>query len=470
MKHPHENILGSVYYIGILGTHGEGKSSFADTLEEILAGTSFTVSPEEGGEGLDVTLNVIRVSFADTLRAGFHRVSGHHPAKEKSHPFERQALVYMGESARRQDRNRLLRDFFERVDTAMDYTKFNVVLIDDLYHINEAGLMDTIIRVNPHDVLALRERMDLADPIMEGLKKALEGQEHFALAQLQTLDLLTTPDTYLPATQHIVDLFSPEPRFLNNPVTAAAVTNTIKWAFRQKHSHDVAYGASPAARHYIDTEQLWEAHAQPMLNHLNKSIDELLNRLDQGLIGEEDEEYEAALAAQEKRADGTLQESFLRGIAGKTLKEFHPPRGDTFPNAVKVMRDRAKFLVPYLEQMGQPDDEDLQAFRSSVSDIFGTDHDQEGCTGDPDNCPVCGNTEEAAILRELTEKATDLPDDIELPQEIKDLIAKLQAEGNEVAVHGIKVQDVGPELLERMRKSPNFTEITPPEDGQSDKN
>lgn len=93
---------------------------------------------------------MVRISFGDPLRSGLRQVTGQElKKKEKCHPRERDALIYVGEKGRERNRNhwvlRLLKEAEYNLHLAEEEDKALIVLVDDVYHWNEAISMDYLI-------------------------------------------------------------------------------------------------------------------------------------------------------------------------------------------------------------------------------------------------------------------------------------------------------------------------------------
>ena len=132
-----------VYYVGMIGTHESGKTTASDRLEELL-------NQVEG-------LHVLRVNFADTLRAQLSFSLPYEPGAEKRHPLERQMLQAAGESWRWADKNYFTRPFLEAANhyeladkVEAENKRAIVVLNADAYNFNELFLFDSVFAaINP---------------------------------------------------------------------------------------------------------------------------------------------------------------------------------------------------------------------------------------------------------------------------------------------------------------------------------
>ena len=128
-----------VYYVGLCGSHGVGKSTLADSLAEWLRTTS--------------QLHVVSMSFADPIRDALSSLLPRRLDRfEKQHPYERNALVMLGEEYRQVDKNHWLKVLLSRVESRDTHSDPMLVLVDDVYHLNEAMVMDVLIVLeNPNE-------------------------------------------------------------------------------------------------------------------------------------------------------------------------------------------------------------------------------------------------------------------------------------------------------------------------------
>jgi ABC-type multidrug transport system ATPase subunit len=120
--------------IGIVGNHASGKSTLADWLAEQLHQTR----PD---------LEVVRLNFADALREELAEILPFKPDKAKRHPYERQALVFVGESWREYEPRRYVRKYLERLSAQRNRFYHTVVITDDVYHFNEREVCDLVVYI-----------------------------------------------------------------------------------------------------------------------------------------------------------------------------------------------------------------------------------------------------------------------------------------------------------------------------------
>lgn len=120
--------------IGLVGNHASGKSTLADWLANQLRLTR----PD---------LEVLRLNFADALREELAEILPFKPDKTKRHPYERQALVYVGESWREYEPRRYVRKYLERLSARRSRLYPTVVITDDVYHFNEREVCDLVVYI-----------------------------------------------------------------------------------------------------------------------------------------------------------------------------------------------------------------------------------------------------------------------------------------------------------------------------------
>lgn len=110
--------------IGLVGNHGSGKSTLTSILQ------------------MDLTLTrpntqVLHLSFADPIRTRLNSILPVPLTRTKQHPYEREALVFIGEMWRRQDPDFFVNTFYNKVRTEQLPNTKTIVLVDDVYHFNE---------------------------------------------------------------------------------------------------------------------------------------------------------------------------------------------------------------------------------------------------------------------------------------------------------------------------------------------
>jgi hypothetical protein len=201
-------------YVGVTGTHGVGKTSFVTALEDTLLN-----NPVHG----PFVLQPLHMTFAGPLRNNLVALT-HTPLTDKRHPLERAALQYVGEMARAKDRNHWLRLFLERVQDATyreddvahqpDQLPVIVVLVDDVYHWNEAGAMDLLLQVRPENL----------DTLPRGPDASVSENETWEL-----LDSLTPPagETYM--------FYAERPAEFNTPKNQDRALGLILKALKERH-------------------------------------------------------------------------------------------------------------------------------------------------------------------------------------------------------------------------------------------
>lgn len=118
--------------VGLVGNHGSGKSTLMNYLSQQV-------------RNLRPDLQVLRLNFADSLRAEFERVLPVRLSQQKQHPYERQALIYLAETWRKQDPDRYVRKYLETLSAIRSLSTHTLVLTDDVYHFNEREVCDHVI-------------------------------------------------------------------------------------------------------------------------------------------------------------------------------------------------------------------------------------------------------------------------------------------------------------------------------------
>lgn len=122
-----------VLYVGAVGGHGLGKSTMMRNLSERLTAE------------LPDIYHVVRRSMAGPLREKLNQIAPYHISSEKRHPLERPTLQWTGEAYRAQDNNYWIREYLN--PAGLDYGRLNIVLTDDVYHVNEAMLTDVLLLI-----------------------------------------------------------------------------------------------------------------------------------------------------------------------------------------------------------------------------------------------------------------------------------------------------------------------------------
>lgn len=189
-----------ILHIGIVGAHGLGKTSLTDRIE-------FELRENQPG------LTVHRISFADPLREELIPMSGSYQlSRDKNHPYERETLIYTGEVNRRANRNTFIAAFLNDVwsrTLCADSEKpdsIHVVLSDDVYHWNEAAMMDVLIRVKDTD-----------NTVPQNVEQHYMHGKYIPESQLQTYDINNAlPSMFPDMATRILDIHAHSPSELNS--------------------------------------------------------------------------------------------------------------------------------------------------------------------------------------------------------------------------------------------------------------
>jgi hypothetical protein len=130
-----------IYYVGFVGDHGSGKTTFADNLQKVLEETDL--------------VQVLRFNMADALRFVVNNVLPTQlDTAVKRHPLERGTLQHIGEAWRLADKNHWVTFFLTAVQQKVwalegQLEKPIVVLVSDTYNLNELPLMNAVVMINP---------------------------------------------------------------------------------------------------------------------------------------------------------------------------------------------------------------------------------------------------------------------------------------------------------------------------------
>jgi energy-coupling factor transporter ATP-binding protein EcfA2 len=156
--------------IGLVGNHGSGKSTLTSILQMDLSLT------QPGTQ-------VLHLSFADPIRQRLNSILPVPLTRTKQHPYEREALVFLGEMWRRQDPDFFVTALHNKIKTEqLPYTK-TIVLVDDVYHFNE------------------RDACDLVFYFQNTQYQEPSGYRPLSVAQTQEMlaeAAIVTPDRYFP--------------------------------------------------------------------------------------------------------------------------------------------------------------------------------------------------------------------------------------------------------------------------------
>lgn len=116
--------------VGLVGRHGTGKSSLASRLRDRLLPNAYVIS------------------FADAIREKLQSALPRVLMKTKRHPYEREALVFIGEEWRAVDPEHWIKAWRRRVRKATagcGNCIRPVIIVDDVYHWNEQRECDLIV-------------------------------------------------------------------------------------------------------------------------------------------------------------------------------------------------------------------------------------------------------------------------------------------------------------------------------------
>lgn len=152
-----------IYYVGFVGDHGSGKTTFADNLQAEL-------------ESLNL-VHVLRINMADALREHLGPALPITPdTKVKHHPLERYTLQYAGEAWRLADKNYWITHFLNKVqqglwameeDILEGPSKPVVVIVADTYNLNELPLMNTVVMLHKRDPASEKPELHILDTLAE---------------------------------------------------------------------------------------------------------------------------------------------------------------------------------------------------------------------------------------------------------------------------------------------------------------
>ena len=210
-----------ILHVGIVGAHGLGKTSLMDEIE-------FHLREHQPG------LSVHRVSFADPIREELIPLSGSYTlSKDKNHPYEREALIYTGEVNRRANRNTFIAAFLNDVwgrTMCMDSeaSSIHVVLSDDVYHWNEAAMMDLLIRVKDTD-----------NTVPQNVEQHYLHGKYIPESQLQTFDINQAVTNMFPdMATRILDIHAGSPAELNSVPVRDWVLNQLQDLAQERFIQD----------------------------------------------------------------------------------------------------------------------------------------------------------------------------------------------------------------------------------------